>query len=154
MMRRITVAAVPAILFLFNASFNQAHADEALEENRAKWQAAGISSYEYRYRKVCECHPETPADTIVTVAGGDIVAVSYDREDYLEPIPVPAEKHDWFRTVEDLFVLVERALDSAEVIRVSYDPELGYPTRIFVDYEVNLVDEEVELQVVSLSEQS
>lgn len=126
--------------------------NEALDAGRQRWEAAQVSSYELRYQKVCECHREMPSDTIVTVEQGSIVGVRFDREDYLQEVPVPPERYEWFRTVDDLFALVAGALERDALVRVSYEPELGYPTRIYIDYVQDLVGEEVELRVLELRE--
>jgi len=143
---RLTLLAI-AGAFAMNAL-----GDEELDANRALWMAAELSDYEFRYQKVCECHRETPADTIVIVRDGEIVQVRYDREDYLNEIVVPAKNYQWFRTVDDLFSLVAGAQARNALVRVSYHPTLGYPERIYVDYDQNLVGEEVELHVFELGE--
>ncbi len=125
-------------------------ADDELTASRDLWEAAGIESYEYRYEKVCDCHRDTPAETIVTVENGLVVGVRYDREDYLTEIPVAEDSYQWFRTIDELFTLVETASRSAATLRVAYEQELGYPTYIYIDYDQAMVGEEVELQVVSL----
>ena len=125
-------------------------ADDELTANRGLWEAARIASYEYRYEKVCDCHPETPAETIVTVEDGLVVGVRYDRDDYLSEIPVAEDSYRWFRTIDDLFTLVERAAHSAVTLRVAYEPELGYPTYIYIDYDHAMIGEEIEMRVVSL----
>jgi hypothetical protein len=114
---------------------------------RARWQAAAIADYEYSYRRVCECHREQPADTIVTVRSGRVVAVRYARPDYEPEVPVAAEKVGWYRTIDDLFSLVDTAQASASVVRVDYDTELGFPKAIYIDYLTDLVGDEVELEV-------
>ena len=93
-----------------------------------------------------------PSDTIVTVERGEIVGVRFDREDFLDEVPVPPERYEWFRTIDDLFALVAGALEREAVVRVSYEPELGYPARIYIDYVQDLVGEEVELRVLELRE--
>ena len=127
-------------------------ADGELDAHRARWHAAGILEYQYRYQKVCECHREKPADTIVSVSQGRVVDVRYDREDFLAEIAIAKESYKWFRTVEDLFMLVERALERQALVRVSYEPDLGYPTSIFIDYDKAMVGEEVELLVLGLQQ--
>ena len=114
---------------------------------RARWSAAAIADYEYSYRRVCECHREQPADTIVTVRAGEVVAVRYARPDYEPEVPVAAEKISWYRTIDDLFSLVETAAAAATVVRVDYNAELGYPQAIYIDYLTDLVGDEVELEV-------
>ncbi len=126
-------------------------AEDGLTANRGLWDAAGIASYEYRYEKSCDCHRDKPAETIVTVENGLVVGVRYDRDDYLNEIPVAEDSYRWFRTIDDLFTLVETAAQSAVTLRVAYEPELGYPTYIYIDYDHAMIGEEVELRVVSLS---
>ena len=153
-MKRLKLSSLVSCALLATAISKPAQADEALETNRAKWEAAGIAAYEYRYQKVCVCHKEKPSDTIIAVSNGEIVGVRYDHEDYLDEVPVPPEKYDWFRTIDDLFALITGALEREAVVRVSYEPELGYPLRIYVDYEQDLVGEEIELQILEVREAS
>lgn len=116
---------------------------------RARWQAAAFDDYEYSYRRVCECHPDKLADTIVTVADGEVVAVRYARDDYAEDIAVAEERLSWFRTIEDLFALVENAAANDANVRVTFDPEHGYPTTVYVDYVADLIGDEVDLTITA-----
>ncbi|MFL2546451.1 MAG: DUF6174 domain-containing protein [Candidatus Rariloculaceae bacterium] len=142
------ISAKPPLVFLFAAIVvSNSYADDELELNRALWTAAGISSYVYRYEKVCECHRDIPAETIVTVEDGQVVGVRYAREDYLDEMPVAPKEYRWFRTIDDLFSLIATAAESATTLRVAYDPELGYPEYLYIDYDLNLVGDEVELEV-------
>ena len=138
-------------LFLITLAFSGlCSADELLSANRSLWKAAGIASYEYRYEKTCDCHRDTPAETIVTVENGLVVGVRYDRDDYLQEISVAEDSYRWFRTIDDLFTLVETASRNAATLRVTYEPELGYPAYVYIDYDHAMVGEEVELRVVSV----
>src|SRR5690554_3124955 len=49
----------------------------ALESARARWDAAALADYEYGYRKFCECHRESPPETVVTVRDGKVVRVRH-----------------------------------------------------------------------------
>ena len=129
-----------------------AQTDSALEAHRKLWNDAGLNDYEFRYRKICECHRDMPADTIIRVSQGAIVAVRYHRDDYLADVHVPPERYEWFRTVDDLFSLVDRAQRRQAVVRVDYDADLGYPTRLFIDYDLDLVGEEVQLRILEVTE--
>jgi len=120
-----------------------------LDASRALWRAASVSSYEYSYQRVCECHPDQSADTIVTVRDGAVVAVRYARPGYVEQISLEPEKLAWYRTIEDLFSLVATAQTSAATVRVSYDAQRGFPRSIYIDYVTDLVGDEVELAVTS-----
>ncbi len=133
--------------FLASATIS---ADEALRSNQATWAAAAIQTYEYRYRKVCDCHRDTPADTIVAVEDGVVVDVRYERDDYVSQMPVNPDEFQWFRTIDDLFSLVATAEENATTLRVSYDETLGYPAYIYIDYDHSLIGEEVELEVLEV----
>ena len=126
-------------------------ADERLDTGKALWQTSGISTYQYRYQKICECHRSKPSETIVSVDMGTIVGVRYDREDYLKEILVPTDRHKWFRTIGELFELVDKAYQLQAQVRVSYEPQLGYPQYIYIDYDEDLVGEEVELRILELN---
>ncbi len=125
-------------------------ADEALVAHQATWDAAAITTYEYRYRKVCDCHRDTPADTIVAVEDGVVIDVHYERDDYVSEMPVNPDEFQWFRTVDDLFSLIATAERSATTLRVSYDEALGYPAYIYIDYDHSLIGDEVELEVLEV----
>jgi hypothetical protein len=127
-----------------------AAADELLDASRALWEAASITTYEYRYRKVCDCHRDKPADTIVAVRDGEVVNVHYERDDYVSEMPVDPAEYRWFRTIADLFSLVATAEANAETLRVRYDETLGYPVYLYVDYDHSLIGDEVELEVVDV----
>ena len=118
-------------------------------EARALWSNAAIADYEYSYQRACECHPDNLADTIVTVRDGAVVAVRYARDDYIEDIPVAPDRIAWFRTIEDLFALVDSATSAEAIVRVSFDAERGYPATVYVDYEPDLVGDEVDLRITS-----
>jgi len=111
------------------------------------WRAANLSDYEYSYQRVCECHPDESADTIVTVRDGVVVGVRYARPGYDEQIALEPEKLSWYRTIEDLFSLVATAESSAATVRVTYDSQRGFPRSIYIDYVTDLVGDEVELAV-------
>ena len=116
---------------------------------KARWQAAAIDDYEYSYRRVCDCHPDQLADTIVTVTDGVVTAVRYARADYAQDVPVDENRLSWFRTIEDLFALVENATQSDADVRATFDAERGYPTKVYVDYVRDLVGDEVDLTITA-----
>jgi hypothetical protein len=133
------------------ALFAQLAGAQELDANRAIWQAAGITTYEYSYQRVCECHPDIPADTIIAVRDGEIAGVRYAREDYVADVELPADRWQWFRTIDDLFTLVESAQAQSAVVRVSFDERYGYPSTIYIDYVADLVGDEVDLKVTSFA---
>jgi hypothetical protein len=122
-------------------------AGQDIDSSRSVWRAASMADYEYSYQRVCECHPEESADTIVTVREGVVVGVRYARPGYDEQVALEPEKFAWYRTIDDLFSLVATAEASAATVRVTYDVQLGFPRSIYIDYVTDLVGDEVELMV-------
>lgn len=144
MLARLNLVAAGTLVSL---PFTVAAQDTA--DARARWRAAAIDDYEYSYQRVCECHPDQLADTIVTVTDGEVTAVRYAREDYAEDVAVAEDRLSWFRTIEDLFALVENAAAGDAEVRATFDLEHGYPTRVFVDYVRDLVGDEVDLTITA-----
>lgn len=126
-------------------------AAQDLAAGKAAWEATGIDDYEYSYQRVCECHPDIPVDTIVTVRDGKVVAVRYARKDYLEDVVLAADRVRWFRTIDDLFTLVESAQSRAAVVRAEFGSPQGYPTAIYIDYDADLVGDELDLKITSFT---
>ena len=124
-------------------------AQEGVALYRAKWETAGVDDYEYRYEKVCECRIERPAEFFVTVRQGRVVGVRHWREDLQESTLIDSADLRWYRTIDDLFTLIEAAQSREILVRAAYDTELGYPTRVFVDYEPARVGEELDIRITA-----
>lgn len=113
--------------------------ERELEANRELWESEGPASYVFDYRVVCYCPPEITRAVTITVDDGEVVGATY--VDSGEPVD-PFSPGD-YPTVGDLFDEIESALaEDPYSIRAEYDPQLGYPTDVFVDFEENTADEE------------
>jgi len=145
MLMRSRVFAAAVVFAMLPMSTQAQETAQAL----ARWEAAAIDDYEYSYQRVCDCHPDQLADTIVTVTDGVVTAVRYARADYAQDIPVAENRLSWFRTIEDLFALVENATASDAEVRATFDAERGYPTRVYVDYVRDVVGDEVDLTITA-----
>jgi hypothetical protein len=96
-----------------------------LDANRARWNAAGIRSYEYHYDRICFC---PPASGVVRVEDGQVVSARLDTGRELDA----SEAAD-FPTVDQLFDGIQSAIDQNYAsIQVEFDPTVGYPTRISI----------------------
>eukprot|EP00210_Caulerpa_lentillifera_P007253 g6939.t1 len=84
--------------------------------------------------RVCFCVPDSLGPFTLRVEKDTIVSVSPDNG-FTDNLP----------TVEGLFDLIQEAISSrvAELI-VEYDPTLGYPTRVKIDRDFRIADEEIE----------
>lgn len=109
------------------------------------WDAAGIESYTFTIERFCFCPMTGPL--MVTVVDGEIASVTKRGKeidldsDVLQGLPL---------TVDALFLEAERAQAQADDVAVSYDPDLGYPTRISIDRWRDAIDDEVAYEVGDL----
>jgi hypothetical protein len=116
-----------------------------------RWKAAGPSSYEYGYNKYCECHRDTPPETVVTVDAGSVTRVYHKYADSAREVPAREGSLDLYWTIDDLFTLIEAATAHAATVRVRYDETLGYPTAVFIDYDAALIGEELDVRLTRFS---
>ncbi len=95
-----------------------------LESRRAAWQARHVTAYRLRIVETCFCPPAPPG--VVEVRDGIVVA-AFDTAGRSAPALVSRLSS---YTVEGLFNVIERTLRSGELLEVSYDACLGFPTAI------------------------
>jgi hypothetical protein len=65
-------------------------------------------------------------------------------------VPARAGSTDLYWTIEDLFRLIEGALERNATVRARYDATLGYPTAVFVDYDADFIGDEVDVRLTRL----
>ena len=143
-------AAACGVLLSTPAGAEDAAESAALREHRLIWSAVAIDDYEYGYNKYCECHREAPPETLVTVRDGEVVRVRHVHADTETVIEAEQRNFEWYWTVDGLFDLVATALEREVEVRADYDPTLGYPTRVFIDYDPNLIGEELDVRLTRL----
>lgn len=121
--------------------------DGELQQHWARWRTEGPASYVYGYNKYCDCHPTDPPETVVTVANGAVTRVYHLHADSAREVPAREGSLDLYWTIEDLFELLESAFQRGAVVRARYDDALGYPLSLFIDYDSDLVGDEVDLRI-------
>ncbi len=107
-------------------------AQTALDNARARWKAAKVSSYRYEVRRRCFC-PGTRWHVVNVRRGVSVGKVQADVKDVA--------------TVPRLFRTIQRAIDRrAHDLTVTYGAR-GVPTRIDIDSYANVADEEQYLTI-------
>jgi Family of unknown function (DUF6174) len=144
------VFAAVAGLALAACCAHEAAADARLDAARARWHAAGQSAYEYGYRKFCECHPETPPETIVSVRDERVVRVRHRPVDSDIEVPAQDKNLQFYWTMEGLFTLIESALTRGAAVRVEYDDALGFPRSVDIDYDPDFIGDELDLKLTGV----
>ena len=118
---------------------------------RNAWRRAALSDYEYGYRKYCACHPDSPPETIVTVRGGAIVGVRHRPVDSTNEVLARAGSLQYYWTIDELFELIDSAKARGAAVRASYDRERGFPTEIHIDYDKNLIGDELDVVLTTVT---
>jgi hypothetical protein len=128
-----------------------AAADAELDGARARWRAAAAAEYEYGYHKFCECHRESPPETIVTVRAGSVVGVRHRPAGSPNEVPAADKNLEYYWTVEGLFDLIASAQQRAVEVRAVYDGPLGFPREVYIDYDAELIGDELDLRLTSVT---
>jgi hypothetical protein len=113
---------------------------DELRRSQERWQARQPTTYAFVFQRSCgECLPEATVPLLITVHERQIRSVVNQQTGE----PVSAEVYQPKR-IEDLFAIVEAVLEQgAYRMSVSYDRNLGYPTSIFINYDRQMVDDEI-----------
>ena len=147
-MRRDCWTGLAVLLSLAPAVWGDAA--DSLAEHRRLWRDAALDGYEYGYHKFCECTPETPPETLVTVIDGEVVNVRHRPHGFDRVIQADPREIEWYWTVEQLFDLVDSALERGDRVSVEYDETLGFPTRLYIDRDADAIGDELDLQLTRL----
>jgi hypothetical protein len=126
-------------------------ADANLDAARARWKSAAIANYEYGYNKYCDCHRESPPETVVTVRGGTVTGVRHRPVGTTVEVPAADKNLQYYWTVDGLFELVAAAQARGVQVRAAYDAELGFPREIYIDYDAKLIGDELDLRMTGVT---
>jgi hypothetical protein len=110
-----------------------------LELARERWDSQGCDSYEITQRRDCYC-----------LLGGRPVQLLVWRDSLLSGVDmtdstaIAVEPLKWYKTVDQLFDFIA-TIDPAKVAHYEarFDTTYGYPTYFYVDYDVQIADEEI-----------
>ena len=132
---------VPALLLSTLAGCSLGDDDsfqrQNLQQARTRWDTKDVASYSYILELQCFCAPASELKPVlVTVNNGAVVSLQYWNENPNNRPPAPAAIFGPYDTVEELFALVDDAIDrDADVLQVGYNSEYGFPEAVNVDYE-------------------
>ena len=140
-----------ALIAIVLAAPLPAFADAALDGARARWQSAALASYEYGYHKYCDCHRESPPETVGTVRGGSVTGVRHRPAGTTTEVPAAEKNFDYYWTVDGLFALIASAQARGVQVRAAYDAELGFPREIYIDYDTNLIGDELDVRLTGVT---
>lgn len=130
MLRFVRLAPVALLLLLVGCSDSTGPISVTL--NRARWEKQNLHNYLYTGRMSCFC-PQSGQDVYVTVPADTVSYVALAGSGALLP------KEGWY-TIPGLFDFVVELHHHDGKVRVEYDPQLGYPTRISLTCDDTMLD--------------
>lgn len=143
-MNRRALLAMTCSLALLACSDSQGPDDQPevqrdLVENATDWEALGITDYSFTATVSCFCAGELFRPATVVVRGGVIESASYvDDGQPVDPVFLPA-----YQTIDEMFETIADAIERKAVrLEVTYDPDLHYPTDVYIDISEQIADEE------------
>ncbi|WP_341525340.1 DUF6174 domain-containing protein [Nostoc sp. UHCC 0302] len=115
--------------------------------NRRLWNRQNISNYRYTFQRNCNCLPKATAPVVIEVRNGVTTSITYADSGQ----PADIELFRKYNTIPKLFNIIKDAIArKAYNLTVKYDPTLGYPTQINIDYDSQIADDEVFLTIENL----
>ena len=119
-------------------------ANSQLSAARDRWHAANISHYRFNLGVGCFCAFTTRMPLTIEVQKGRVLSMLYN-----DGSPVPADQQQVFasyQTIDALFDYTAQSL-KADEIKIEYDPNYGFPTRVQIDFIKQAMDDELSLSV-------
>lgn len=115
-----------------------------LQFNRNLWNQRNISNYRYTLSNSCFCLPDARGPVVIEVRNGQTTSITSVATDQ----PVDPQLFFAYDTIPKLFDVIQDAIKRrAYSLNVRYNPRLGYPTQIDIDYNSQIADEEVYLTI-------
>ncbi len=112
--------------------------------NRNLWNYRNISNYRYTLSNSCFCVPDARGPVVIEVRNGQTTSITSVATSQ----PVDPQLFEQYNTIPKLFDVIQDAINRrAYSLNVRYNPRLGYPTQIDIDYSSQLADEEVYLTI-------
>lgn len=112
---------------------------------KERWEAYNLSDYSIEQHWSCECFAPNSCSTVVLNKVVEDVIYEIAENAYFGRSE--KEIYDYTKkmaiTIDEAFKLIEKYKNSADKIEVEYDPRFGFPTKIFIDINVNTADEEI-----------
>jgi hypothetical protein len=123
---------------------------QKLNVMQSQWQAQDLNNYRFQFQWVCFCPAGYHEPVWVTVRQGEIISVEAVDPKFEADLP----DKDEYRTINELFDLIRDGVEKdAHEIRVAYNDARGYPASVYIDYEINIEDEEQGFDILKFETQ-
>ncbi len=143
-MKNLILVVMTLILAGCAAMGNALGTQSEIEQNKEKWQDAGISHYRFHLFVGCFCVFTQDMPLLIEVQDGKVVSMEYQSGKEIDPSLM--DLFNKYATIDRIFAEVEAGLNgAADNVVVKYDPKYGFPTEVTIDFEQQAADDEVYL---------
>lgn len=123
------------------------NAAQQLQRSKQLWAKQKISKYRYTFRRSCFCLPKSTQPVSIAVRNGKVTSMVAASNGH----PVNREDFAKYDSIAKLFDIVKDAIaKKAHQLSVTYHPTLGYPTKISIDYDQMMADDEISFTIENL----
>ncbi|MEH2378584.1 MAG: DUF6174 domain-containing protein [Nostoc sp.] len=120
---------------------------EQFKINYRLWRRQRIPNYRYEFTRSCNCLPKATELVIIQVRNGVTTSITSKETGK----PVDAQLFQKYNTIPKLFNIIRNALiKKAANLTVQYEPKIGYPTQINIDYNSQIADDEIFFTIKNL----
>jgi hypothetical protein len=150
-MKKLILIVMALVLAGCAAAGNALDNQSEIEQNREKWQDAGISHYRFHLSISCFCVFVEDMPLIIEVQDGEVVSMEFESGKEIDPSLL--ELFEKYATIDRVFAEVEAGLNGgADNVVVQYDPTYGFPAEVTLDFEQQAADDELYLTLSNLEE--
>lgn len=130
-------------------SVEEPQGNSPIEVNRLKWKQNKLNIYQFQFQWQCFCTPDYVVPVLVTVNRGAITKVV----DAKSGQPVSVNRYKNYLTMGGLFDFVQSAIDENAIqIDANYHPKYGFPTKVWIDWNRMIADEEKGFLITELKQ--
>ncbi|WP_338421770.1 DUF6174 domain-containing protein [Nostoc flagelliforme] len=120
-----------------------------LRFNKGLWDRANIYNYHITVSNSCFCITDARGPVVIRVRNGQPTSITSVATGQ----PVNPQFFQKYDTIPELFNVIQDAINrKAYNVDVEYNAKLGYPTKINIDYDSRIADEEIFLTIENFQE--
>jgi len=141
---RTTFACLLLTLATLGTACSESPDDHGLAAARRQWADHLPAAYSFTWTQGCECISDMRRPIRISVTAGQLTSAVFvdDQRPVGEPV------RGYLVTIDGVFDMIQAAIDQdAAKVTVEYDPARGYPRSVLVDYDRQVADEELALQI-------
>ena len=117
--------------------------------NKRLWEQANIYNYHITVSNSCFCIPDARGPVVIRVRNGQTTSIT----SVATGKPVNPQFFQKYDTIPELFNIIQDAINrKASNLDVEYNAKLGYPTKINIDYNSQIADEEIFVTIENFQE--